>query len=61
MEIQYIRVGDYYIPDLTLPEEPHPIGKEERHEFFLADILCGCSLERYGKCGSTGCIPHLSY
>ena len=27
MEIQYIRVGDYYIPDLTLPEEPRPIGK----------------------------------
>ena len=34
MEIQYIRVGDYYIPDLTLPEEPRPIGKWERHEFF---------------------------
>ena len=27
MEIQYIRVGDYYIPDLTLPEESRPIGK----------------------------------
>ena len=27
MEIQYIRVGDYYIPDLTLPEEPRPMGK----------------------------------
>ena len=61
MEIQYIRVGDYYIPDLTLPEEPRPIGKWERHAFFLADIQCGCSLERYGKCGSTGCISHLSY
>lgn len=27
MEIQHIRVGDYYIPDLTLPEETRPIGK----------------------------------
>ena len=27
MNIQYIRAGDYYIPDLTLPEEPRPIGK----------------------------------
>ena len=27
MNINYIRVGDYYIPDLTLPEEPHPMGK----------------------------------
>ena len=27
MEIQYIRVGDYFIPDLELPEETRPIGK----------------------------------
>ena len=27
MKIHYIRVGDYYIPDLTLPEESRPIGK----------------------------------
>ena len=27
MEIQYIRVGDYFIPDLELPEEPRSIGK----------------------------------
>ena len=27
MEIAYIKCGDYYIPDLTLPEEPRPIGK----------------------------------
>ena len=27
MEMQYIRVGDYFIPDLELPEEPRPIGK----------------------------------
>ena len=27
MEMQYIRMGDYFIPDLELPEEPRPIGK----------------------------------
>lgn len=27
MEIQYIRCGDYYIPDLKLPKETRPIGK----------------------------------
>lgn len=25
--IDYILVGDYYIPDLKLPEENRPIGK----------------------------------
>ena len=27
MNINYIRMGDYYIPDLTLPEEPRPMGR----------------------------------
>ena len=27
MNIQYIRVGDYFIPELTLPKESRPIGK----------------------------------
>ena len=25
--IDYVLVGDYYIPDLKIPEEKHPIGK----------------------------------
>ena len=38
MEIQYIRVGDYYIPDLTLPEEARPIGKWGRmHREYLRE------------------------
>ena len=38
MEIQYIRVGDYYIPDLTLPEETRPIGKWGRmHREYLKE------------------------
>lgn len=26
-ELNYIRCGDYYIPDIRLPEESRPIGK----------------------------------
>ena len=38
MEIQYIRIGDYYIPDLTLPEETRPIGKWGRmHREYLRE------------------------
>ena len=38
MEIQYIRVGDYHIPDLTLPEETRPIGKWGRmHQEYLKE------------------------
>lgn len=34
----YIRVGDYYIPDLTLPEETRPIGKWGRmHRGYLKE------------------------
>ena len=34
----YIRVGDYYIPDLTLPEESRPIGKWGRmHRDYLRE------------------------
>ena len=34
--IDYILVGDYYIPDLKLPEENRPIGKYGRlHQEYL--------------------------
>ena len=36
MEIAYVKCGDYYIPDLTLPEEPRPMGKWGRmHREYL--------------------------
>lgn len=36
MEIAYVKCGDYYIPDLALPEEPRPIGKWGRmHREYL--------------------------
>ena len=38
MENQYIRVGDYFIPDLELPQESRPIGKWGRlHREYLRE------------------------
>ena len=38
MDINYIRVGDYFIPDLTLPEEIRPIGRWGRmHREYLRE------------------------
>ena len=38
MNIHYIRMGDYDIPDLTLPEEPRPMGKWGRmHQEYLKE------------------------
>ena len=38
MNINYIRVGDYFIPDLTLPEESRPIGRWGRmHREYLKE------------------------
>ena len=38
MNISYIRVGDYFIPDLTLPEETRPMGKWGRmHRDYLKE------------------------
>ena len=38
MNIHYIRSGDYYIPDLTLPEETRSIGKWGRmHREYLRE------------------------
>ncbi len=36
--ISYTLVGDYYIPDLKLPEESRPIGRWGRmHKAFLQE------------------------
>ena len=38
MNIHYTRMGDYYIPDLTLPEEARPIGKwGQMHREYLRE------------------------
>ena len=49
MDINYIRMGDYYIPDLTLLEESRPIGKWGRmHRDYLREhkpIQYNCLLQ----------------
>ena len=38
MNILYIRFGDYFVPDLKLPEEPRSIGKWGRmHRDYLKE------------------------
>ena len=38
MNMQYIRVGDYFIPDLELPKESRPIGRWGRmHREYLRE------------------------
>ena len=38
MNINYIRSGDYFIPDLELPQESRPIGKWGRmHREYLKE------------------------
>lgn len=40
--IDYILVGDYYIPDLRLPEENRPIGCYGRlHQAYLKEVHPG--------------------
>lgn len=35
-ELNYIRCGDYYIPDIRLPEETRPIGRWGRDRAYEA-------------------------
>jgi hypothetical protein len=54
--IDYVLVGDYYIPDLKMPEEERPIGKygylrnqylKERHPARYNYLLLSCKLWSY--------------
>ena len=54
--IDYVRVGDYYISDLKLPEEKRPIGKygrmhreylKENHPVLFNDLVLSCQLWTY--------------
>ena len=56
MNIEYIRNGDYYIPDLKLPEETRPIGKwgrmhreylKEHHPIQYTNLVLSCQLWTY--------------
>ena len=54
--IDYVLVGDYYIPDLKLPEEKRPIGKygrmhreylKENHPVLFNDLVLSCQFWTY--------------
>ena len=54
--IDYVLIGDYYIPDLKLPEEERPIGKyghmhreylRENHLILFNDLVLSCQLWTY--------------
>ena len=56
MNIPYIRSGDYFIPDLKLPEETRPIGKwgrmhreylKEHHPIQHTNLVLSCKLWTY--------------
>ena len=56
MNISYIRSGDYFIPDLKLPEETRPIGKwgrmhreylKEYHPVQYTSLVLSCELWTY--------------
>ena len=56
MKINYIRSGDYVIPDLKLPEETRPIGKwgrmhreylKEHHPIQYTNLVLSCKLWTY--------------
>ena len=56
MNISYIRSGDYYIPDLKLPEETRPIDKwgrmhreylKEHHPIQYTNLVLSCKLWTY--------------
>ena len=56
MKINYIRSGDYFIPDLKLPEETRSIGKwgrmhreylKEHHPIQYTNLVLSCKLWTY--------------
>ena len=55
-ELNYIRCGDYYIPDIRLPEETRPIGRwgrmhrdylEQHHPIRFNDLVLSGQLWTY--------------
>ena len=56
MNINYICSGDYFLPDLKLPEENRPIGKwgrmhreylKEHHPIQYTNLVLSCKLWTY--------------
>ena len=58
MNINYIRSGDYFIPNLKLPEETRPIGKwgrmhreylKEHHPIQYTNLVLSCNVDLSGR------------
>ena len=56
MNIEYIKSGDYYLPNMKLPEENRPIGKwghlhreylKEHHPIQYTNLVLSCKLWTY--------------
>ena len=56
MNIEYIKSGDYYIPNLKLPEEKRSVGKwgrmhreylKEHHPIQYTNLVLSCKLWTY--------------
>ena len=53
--LDYVLVGDYYIPDLKLPKESQPIGRWDRmHQVYLQEHRPGQYNELLLAANSTG-------
>ena len=56
MNIEYIKIGDYYLPNMKLPEENRPIGKwgrihrdylKEHYPIQYTNLVLSCKLWSY--------------
>lgn len=56
--LDYVLVGDYYIPDLALPQEDRPIGRWGRmHREYLREHRPPSSPSCVCPAGSTPTLP----
>ena len=68
--IDYVLVGDYYIPDLKLSEEEHPIGKygrmhreylRENNPILFNDLVLSCQLWTYLADLNEQCVEYRDF
>lgn len=66
-ELNYIRCGDYYIPDIRLPEETRPIGRwavfrcclmSHFHKFLISKNIV-LTYQSYQKCSECGFFDYV--
>lgn len=56
--IDYILVGDYYVPDWKLPEEKRPVGHWGRlHQAYLRMYRPGFTVNSFSPASCTPTLP----